>query len=161
MLGISTLRRLPVYRGMYLRPVYSLTTPSHRTFATHGPKYNAHVGTEVHKGKNLLCTTFDVTNEAAIIHVASPPAEALTEPGITSTVPTMVRGDWVLFHPVYSPEELKAVEVSQARLRSSQIGNRCLQVLHRQAKSFPDKIAFFLVKMARSVTQIPCCCIWL
>ena len=23
-----------------------------------------------------------------------------------------VRGDWVLFHPVYSPEELKAVQVS-------------------------------------------------
>jgi len=26
-------------------------------------------------------------------------------------LPTIVRGDWVLFHPVYSPEELKAVEV--------------------------------------------------
>ena len=24
----------------------------------------------------------------------------------------MVRGDWVLFHPVYTPDELKAVEVS-------------------------------------------------
>jgi hypothetical protein len=23
-----------------------------------------------------------------------------------------IKGDWVLFHPVYSPEELKAVEVS-------------------------------------------------
>lgn len=23
----------------------------------------------------------------------------------------MVRGDWVLFHPVYQPDELKAVEV--------------------------------------------------
>ena len=23
-----------------------------------------------------------------------------------------INGDWVLFHPVYSPEELKAVEVS-------------------------------------------------
>jgi hypothetical protein len=28
-----------------------------------------------------------------------------------STTP-QVNGDWVLFHPVYSPEELKAVEVS-------------------------------------------------
>ncbi|TEB39918.1 alternative oxidase [Coprinellus micaceus] len=26
----------------------------------------------------------------------------------------MVRGDWVLFHPVYSPEELKAVEVTSS-----------------------------------------------
>lgn len=30
---------------------------------------------------------------------------------VTSTVPIMVHGDWVLFHPVYSPEELKAVQV--------------------------------------------------
>lgn len=37
----------------------------------------------------------------------------LTRPDAVSTVPTMVRGDWVLFHPVYSPEELKAVQVCQ------------------------------------------------
>jgi hypothetical protein len=36
---------------------------------------------------------------------------ALTKPDEVSTVPTMVRGDWVLFHPVYTPEELKDVEV--------------------------------------------------
>jgi ubiquinol oxidase len=45
-----------------------------------------------------------------------PPAasgsQALTVPDGVSTVPTMVRGDWVLFHPVYTPEELKAVDVS-------------------------------------------------
>lgn len=45
-----------------------------------------------------------------------PPAasgsQALTRPDGVSTVPTMVRGDWVLFHPVYTPEELKAVDVS-------------------------------------------------
>jgi hypothetical protein len=29
-----------------------------------------------------------------------------------STTPE-IKGDWVLFHPVYSPEELKAVEVSR------------------------------------------------
>lgn len=40
--------------------------------------------------------------------------EALTTPGPASTVPTMVRGDWVLFHPVYSPEELKAVDVRKS-----------------------------------------------
>lgn len=39
-------------------------------------------------------------------------SQALTKPDGVSTVPTMVRGDWVLFHPVYTPEELKAVEVS-------------------------------------------------
>jgi len=37
----------------------------------------------------------------------------LTKPkqSAASTVPIMVHGDWVLFHPVYSPEELKAVQV--------------------------------------------------
>lgn len=39
------------------------------------------------------------------------PASQLTKPDAVSTVPTMVRGDWVLFHPVYTQEELKAVEV--------------------------------------------------
>jgi hypothetical protein len=29
------------------------------------------------------------------------------------TTPTqLIKGDWVLFHPVYTPDELKAVEVS-------------------------------------------------
>ncbi|TDL23185.1 AOX, alternative oxidase mitochondrial precursor [Rickenella mellea] len=46
---------------------------------------------------------------------------------------TEVKGDWVLFHPVYSAEELKAVEV-----------------LHRDAKTWSDKIAAILVKLMRS-----------
>jgi hypothetical protein len=34
-----------------------------------------------------------------------------------STTPTQqINGDWVLFHPVYTPEELKAVEVSGKRM---------------------------------------------
>jgi hypothetical protein len=37
--------------------------------------------------------------------------QLLTKPNSVSTVPTMIRGDWVLFHPVYTPEELKSVEV--------------------------------------------------
>jgi len=35
----------------------------------------------------------------------------LTKQSAASTVPIMVHGDWVLFHPVYSPKELKAVQV--------------------------------------------------
>lgn len=34
-----------------------------------------------------------------------------TKRSSASIVPAMVQGDWVLFHPVYSPEELKAVQV--------------------------------------------------
>jgi len=41
-------------------------------------------------------------------------------------------GDWVLFHPVYTPEELKAVEV-----------------LHRDATCFSDKVAVGLVRLSR------------
>lgn len=44
--------------------------------------------------------------------------QGLTTPDAVSTLPTIVRGDWVLFHPVYSPEELKAVEVLRTTPRS-------------------------------------------
>ncbi|KAL0064691.1 inducible alternative oxidase 2 [Marasmius tenuissimus] len=44
----------------------------------------------------------------------------------------VVTGDWVLFHPVYTPEELKAVEV-----------------LHREATCFSDRAAASLVKLSR------------
>ncbi|KAJ7674062.1 alternative oxidase-domain-containing protein [Mycena polygramma] len=59
-------------------------------------------------------------------------ASLLTKPDAVSTVPTMVRGDWVLFHPVYTPEEVKAVHV-----------------LHKSANTVSDKIAYGLVKIAR------------
>ncbi|KAF6757468.1 mitochondrial alternative oxidase [Ephemerocybe angulata] len=68
---------------------------------------------------------------------ASEKEDALTTPGPTSTVPTMVRGDWVLFHPVYSSEELKAVEV-----------------LHRKPKTFADKIAAGLVALSRKTFDL-------
>ncbi|KAH8824973.1 mitochondrial alternative oxidase [Flagelloscypha sp. PMI_526] len=60
----------------------------------------------------------------------------LTSSGPESTTPaphgTGIHGDWVLFHPVYSQEELKSVEV-----------------LHQECKTFSDKLAFRLVKLAR------------
>ena len=38
--------------------------------------------------------------------------KALTHDDAVSTLPTsMMKGDWVLFHPVYSPDELRSVEV--------------------------------------------------
>lgn len=54
---------------------------------------------------------------ACLIHLVTPeelPASSsspLTKHDAVSTIPDMVRGDWVLFHPVYQPAELKAVEV--------------------------------------------------
>ncbi|KAF7797429.1 hypothetical protein EIP86_008624 [Pleurotus ostreatoroseus] len=40
----------------------------------------------------------------------TPQDTTLTREDAVSTVPEF-KGDWVLFHPVYSPEELKAVQV--------------------------------------------------
>lgn len=43
---------------------------------------------------------------------ASQVSEALTKEGnVTAAAPAVVNGDWVLFHPVYTPQELQAVEV--------------------------------------------------
>lgn len=73
-----------------------------------------------------------------------------------STVPEMVRGDWVLFHPVYSPAELKAVEVSQFDVCLSlsmftKIHLHLSQVLHRNPKTIGDRVAAGLVKTARAI----------
>jgi len=65
--------------------------------------------------------------------------DALTTSSAVSTVPSsrMVRGDWVLFHPVYTPEEVKAVEV-----------------LHRDPTCASDSVARGLVKFARTMFDI-------
>ncbi|KAF5369446.1 hypothetical protein D9758_002549 [Tetrapyrgos nigripes] len=73
--------------------------------------------------------------------VSTPPVpSALTQPDVVTTVNTQTgganskihTGDWVLFHPVYSPEELRAVDV-----------------LHREATCLSDKLAANLVKLSR------------
>jgi len=63
-----------------------------------------------------------------------PKPALVTQPDAVSTVPTMVRGDWVLFHPVYTEEELRGVEV-----------------LHQEAKTIPDKLAYAMVILARKI----------
>ncbi|KAJ6551936.1 alternative oxidase-domain-containing protein [Mycena capillaripes] len=62
----------------------------------------------------------------------TPSSSQLTKPDAVSTVPTMVRGDWVLFHPVYTAEEMRAVHV-----------------LHKESNTVSDKIAYGLVKLSR------------
>ncbi|OBZ71226.1 Alternative oxidase, mitochondrial [Grifola frondosa] len=60
---------------------------------------------------------------------------ALTREDAVSTVPdTMreVKGDWVLFHPVYTAEELRSVAV-----------------MHRDAKTISDNIAWSFVRLLR------------
>ncbi|KAJ3717038.1 alternative oxidase [Lentinula raphanica] len=60
------------------------------------------------------------------------PVTAVSPGADVSHQNTANHGDWVLFHPVYTPEELKAVEV-----------------LHREATCFSDKLAANLVKLCR------------
>ncbi|PFH53943.1 hypothetical protein AMATHDRAFT_739 [Amanita thiersii Skay4041] len=60
----------------------------------------------------------------------------LTKPDAVSTVPTM-RGEWSLFHPVYTSEEVKAVEV-----------------LHHEATTISDKVAYGLVMLARRMFDL-------
>jgi len=68
---------------------------------------------------------------------SSPGTSALTRHDAVSTIPVMVRGDWVLFHPVYQPAELKAVEV-----------------LHHEGKTISDKLAYGFVKLARTIFDL-------
>ena len=43
---------------------------------------------------------------------AAQSGEIVNATAATTSVPSEVKGDWVLFHPVYSQEELRSVEVS-------------------------------------------------
>ncbi|KJA24062.1 hypothetical protein HYPSUDRAFT_39201 [Hypholoma sublateritium FD-334 SS-4] len=89
---------------------------------------------------NDTLTKTESHKEASPVHPQENPGSSsmhtspLTKHDAVSTVPGLVRGDWVLFHPVYSPEELRAVEV-----------------LHRQRKTLGDKLAFGMVKLARTI----------
>ncbi|KAL0960656.1 hypothetical protein HGRIS_005684 [Hohenbuehelia grisea] len=114
---IATATKAGVVRRAFMSSPYrlnSLTSDAAQTGAT-----------TPHKKQQVSTSTTET--------VAPKEETSITTPTAVSTVPTMIRGDWVLFHPVYTPEELKAVEV-----------------LHLEAKTFSDKIAYALVKLARA-----------
>ncbi|KAG6890785.1 hypothetical protein C0995_003215 [Termitomyces sp. Mi166 len=100
-----------------------------RSFTSGASQHSVLTDRSVHPTSIFLCATED---SATAAH-----ATAITQPDAVSTVPTMARGDWVLFHPVYTPEELRAVEV-----------------LHREAKTFSDKLAYGMVKLARTMFDL-------
>lgn len=64
-----------------------------------------------HSYQSLVCLLISVLVPEELSDSSSPRTSALTKHDAVSTIPDMVRGDWVLFHPVYKPDELKAVEV--------------------------------------------------
>ncbi|KAI0917335.1 hypothetical protein AcW1_007450 [Taiwanofungus camphoratus] len=121
MLRISIGRSLPV-SGRALGPC--LATVTRRHFASGVPLLNSEPLTK------------KATDEKAIAGVEGPhrkdsKAEHLTKEDAVSTVPEM-KGDWVLFHPVYSPEELRSVEI-----------------MHRKARNLSDKVAWAFVRVLR------------
>jgi hypothetical protein len=99
---------------------------SRRTFLTSAPRYVVLTNNEAkaHTSKHEILSNADTPPSTS--------SEILTKADGVSTVPTMFKGDWVLFHPVYTPQELKSVEV-----------------LHREAKTMSDKLAYGLARLAR------------
>ncbi|KAF9077593.1 mitochondrial alternative oxidase [Rhodocollybia butyracea] len=77
----------------------------------------------------------DLTNEKAKAAAVGPHKRDTIVPltgDISHQNISQHHGDWVLFHPVYTPDEMRQVEV-----------------LHRDATCFSDKLAINLVKISR------------
>ncbi|TBU28614.1 alternative oxidase [Dichomitus squalens] len=116
-------RALPLRRAL-LTPCMASAINSRRSFAS----------SFLRRDEKVLQVA--KTNEKSII---GPGAEGPHIKDLSPKTPVVVpssteelRGDWVLFHPVYSPEELRSVEV-----------------LFRDAKTFSDRVAHTFVKIAR------------
>lgn len=94
----------------FAAPFHSGIT-DHNSLAKKRPTEQGDVGTEgfhtstrfILCGRSFLIRYITEDKKAA--------QSALTQVDAVSTVPQEVRGDWVLFHPVYSQEEMKSVEV--------------------------------------------------
>jgi len=85
-------------------------TTDQNSLAKKRPNEQADVGTEgFHTSKSSFHIMWGISNYMTEDKRASP--SALTHVDAVSTVPQEIRGDWVLFHPVYSQEEMKSVEV--------------------------------------------------
>ncbi|KAF7288803.1 Alternative oxidase [Mycena chlorophos] len=98
------------------------------------PQYFSRVWMSTRKpvGREELANVKAASTAAAANGAQAADESPLTAPPVSTFPSSRVEGDWVLFHPVYSAEELKAVEV-----------------LHREATTIPDKLAYRLVRFAR------------
>ncbi|KAI0770292.1 alternative oxidase [Fomes fomentarius] len=115
----TSVRALPMHRA-FLAPCLAAATK--RSLTTSGPRPNI--------------MTAKQTNEKSQLGPGAEGPHIKDLPPMSSTAVTPtdqeIHGDWVLFHPVYSPEELRSVEV-----------------LFRESKTFSDKVAHTFVKIAR------------
>jgi hypothetical protein len=104
--GSPALRTLPAKS----RSISSSTTSKDLT----SPRARAGAGPP-HKREHHSSVRFTPYSEliaVIVLFIEDRSGTSLTTPDAVSTVPTVIHGDWVLFHPVYSEEEVKAVEVS-------------------------------------------------
>ncbi|EPT05245.1 hypothetical protein FOMPIDRAFT_1139333 [Fomitopsis schrenkii] len=122
MLRTATVHCIPYHAGVCTRALPSASV-ARRTFTSGIPVLNALTGKKASepasKGVEGLHRR-DTT--------PAPPAKQEDSAG----VPSVVKGDWVLFHPVYTPDELRSVDI-----------------LHREANTFSDKVAHTFVRILR------------
>ncbi|RPD77852.1 alternative oxidase [Lentinus tigrinus ALCF2SS1-7] len=111
-------RALPIHRA-FLAPCLAAATK--RSLSTSGPRMNILKGQKTDEKSSL-------GPGAEGLHIKDLPPKA----SVPVTTDNAIKGDWVLFHPVYTPEELRSVEV-----------------LFRESKTFSDKVAHSFVKIAR------------
>ncbi|KAG2151385.1 AOX, alternative oxidase mitochondrial precursor [Suillus clintonianus] len=114
-----------LHPGSSLAPKLGTTFTRRALIHSGQPNNNSLTGKRINEESATGTEGFHLKDSAAS-------KQGLTTPDAVSTLPTIVRGDWVLFHPVYSQEEIKAVEV-----------------LQREAKTISDKFAYNLVKLTR------------
>ncbi|KAG2039605.1 AOX, alternative oxidase mitochondrial precursor [Suillus americanus] len=115
-----------LHSGSRLAPKLGTTFATRALIHSGQPNNNSLTGKRINEESATGTEGFHIKDSATS-------KQGLTTPDAVSTLPpTIVRGDWVLFHPVYSQEEIKAVEV-----------------LQREAKTISDKIACNLVKLTR------------
>ncbi|KAJ7732648.1 alternative oxidase-domain-containing protein [Mycena metata] len=117
-----------------LRTSFAQLLPAQRNAALRVA--SASVLRESRPGRAFMSTTPPPLPKSPIQEKPVASSSQLTTVDAVSTVPMVragdVRGDWVLFHPVYTPEEMKAVEI-----------------LHKEAKTIPEKLAYGFVRLAR------------
>ncbi|KZT73769.1 alternative oxidase [Daedalea quercina L-15889] len=121
MLRVATVHCIPYHAAVCTRTV--LPSVARRTFASSVQRLNILTGTKATEpGKTGV--------EGPHKRDKAPPPPTKEED--STGVPSTIKGDWVLFHPVYTPEELRSVDI-----------------LHREANTWSDKIAYNFVRVLR------------
>ncbi|KAI0670749.1 alternative oxidase [Trametes maxima] len=115
----TSMRSFPVHRALLRSCVAS---SSKRSFTSSGARLN--LTTKRTDEKSQLGPGMEGPHTRDLLPVGAPPPSNVSDRNI--------KGDWVLFHPVYTEEELRSVEV-----------------LHRESKTFSDKVAYSFVRLLR------------